>query len=137
MKTNSFIYFILILTMASCVSQNNELINTMWVYDYGDGCQDYIEFKNKNKYEFNSCETGETLFGTYSLNGDSLILHQVRGAYDQEFTEGLRHLTPEVKFKLSIENDSISFKERWEVDPKGNWVKSDFNFPNGYRFSRQ
>lgn len=123
--------------MSSCIAQDSRLINTKWVYDYNDGCQDYFKFKDKKQYEFYSCETGETLFGTYSLNVDLLMLYQTKGSYDQEFSVGSRHLTPDVKFILSVENNSIILKERWELDVQGNWVKSDFNFPDGYKFNRQ
>ena len=128
---------ILISLVSSCVAQDSKLIDTKWVYDYGDGCQDYFKFKDQKQYEFYSCETGDTLFGSYSLNGDLLLLHQTKGSYDQEFLEGSRHMTSNVKFKMSIENSSMIFKERWEVDVQGNWLRSDFDFPESYKFIKQ
>lgn len=120
----------------SCMVQKDELIDTKWVYDFDD-CQDYWKFKEQNKYEFYSCETGDTTYGTYVLENNTLRVHQVKGSHDQEFSEKSRHRTPNIKFELEINDNGMVFKERWETDPQGNWTKSDFTFPEDYVFKKQ
>ncbi len=119
----------------SSLAQNKDLTNSKWVFNFGK-CQDYIKFKKQNQYEFFSCETGDTVFGFYKLNGNSLILKQVKGVYDKEFPIKSQHRTPQIKFRLIINNDSMWFIERWELNMNNKWIKSDFTFSKNYLFKK-
>lgn len=107
----------------------------MWFYNHGE-CKDCFEFKEQNQYKFYSCETGDTVFGFYSLEKKILKLYQIKGFYDQEFPQESRHKTLNLKFEMDFCEDSIIFKTRWEIDTYGNWVKSDFEFPENYIFKK-
>lgn len=120
----------------SCMYQEKEMTNTKWVFDF-EGCQDYIKTKENRQYEFYSCESGDTFFGEYSFENDTLVLTQLKGEYDDSFDKSSRHRTPSVKFKLVIDQDKLRFIERWELNPLGEWYKSSFNFPPDYEFKRE
>jgi hypothetical protein len=120
----------------SCMSQEKEMTNTKWVFDF-EGCQDYIKTKENSQYEFYSCESGDTVFGEYSFENDTLVLTQLKGEYDDSFDESSRHRTPSVKFKLVLDPDKLRFIERRELNPLGEWYKSSFDFPPDYEFRRE
>lgn len=131
-----YILFLSVYTTSCMAQQGDELIGTKWVFSF-DCCQEYWRFKEQRLYEFYSCETGDTIFGTYELEGSQLIIHQLEGSYDQEFPEESKHRTPNVKFELEVDEKKMMFKERWEKDAKGNWIKSDFSFSGDYVFKKQ
>lgn len=136
MRRYKNLVFIALLILSSCRTQDNNLANTKWVYDCGDSCIDYISFKNENLYEYYSCETGETLFGGFFLSGDSIILQQLEGSYDHEFTKESRHSTPKIRYKMIVKDDFILFIDRWEFNNEGIWINSDFDFPDSYKLKK-
>ena len=121
---------------SSCMSQVKEISNTKWVFDF-EGCQEYIETKGNNDYEFYSCESGDTVFGKYRFENDTLVLEQLKGTFDDSFQESSRHRTPSVKLKLILEQKEFRFIERWELNSFGEWEKSKFDFPPDYKFKRE
>lgn len=116
--------------------KSQKLINTKWVYDFG-GCSDYYKFIDDIKYSFYSCESGDTLFGNYFLEGDTVVIEQLYGAYDKSFPEGSRHKTPQLRVKLVLTGDEqLEPIERMEL--KGDkWSKSDFQFDQDYYFIKE
>lgn len=46
---------------------SSSIINTIWVYNVADSCQDYVLFKNSTEYENYSCEKGDTIWGIYTI----------------------------------------------------------------------
>ena len=77
-----FIGLLIIINLnTTCISQTVDFVNTKWVYKYDD-CQDYLEFKKDKKYLSFSCETNETIYGSYYFDDGFLILEQKEGEYD-------------------------------------------------------
>lgn len=114
----------------------HKLLNTKWIYDE-DGCQDFYEFKEQNKYMFYSCETDEKKYGIFSIHGDTVIVEQHKGEFDSEFPEDSRHRGQKVKIKLLIEsNKKMKPVEMWEFK-SGDWVKSKFKFGENYVFIKK
>jgi len=56
---NLLMLLILSFLVGSCSSQNKEIVNSKWVYDYGH-CKDYFQFKKDSSYISFSCETEDT-----------------------------------------------------------------------------
>lgn len=120
----------------SSYQESQRLSNTKWVYYFGD-CSDYYEFIDDAKYNFYSCESGDTFYGNYFLKGDTVIIEQLYGAYDKNFSEDSRHRTPQLKYKLLLTyNKQLEPIERWEFQ-RGKWSKSDFQFDKDYYFTKE
>jgi hypothetical protein len=97
----------------SCSSQNEEIKNSKWIYDYGH-CQDYFEFKERGNYISFSCETGDTTFGHYSILENFILINQDYGSFDKEFEKNSRHRLGQAEYKLVLrKNNQLGYIENW------------------------
>ncbi len=92
MRAQTCLFSLLAIFMESCNPQLDVLSNTKWIYEYGQNSKDYYLFQKRNKYEFYSAETGDTMYGHYELYGDTIIIIQKRSSFDYEFKQDSRHI---------------------------------------------
>jgi hypothetical protein len=116
---------ILAFLVVSCSSQNKEIVNSKWIYNYGH-CQDYFAFKEGNRYVSFSCETGDTIFGHYSILKDVILINQSYGSFDKEFDENSRHSLGQAEYKLVLKkNNQLGYLENWD-EINNDWKENYF-----------
>jgi hypothetical protein len=110
----------------SCTRQSKKFSNTKWEFDWGqENLKDFIKFDSV-KYVQYSSEIGEYYYGTYEVKGDTIILNQERGEYDNEFPKGSRHIVGKVMSKLIFKNNNqLGFIQNWD-DGKNKWKENYF-----------
>lgn len=126
-----FFSYILIFSLLSCSDQIS-MKDTTWQYDYGNGRLDKIKF-TKRDYTQYSAETDEHYYGSYTIKGNIIIMHQKKGEFDNEFKEDSRHRAGESTFEMLVQNgNELGFKDNWQED---HWIDNYFLSPDGASMS--
>lgn len=129
-KLIQYILFVLLpffIISANC-TKSDSIAHTKWSYYFSpnDTVGSYFVFKDSSKYSFYNGELGETTYGTYMLNMDTLFLHQEYGEYDTTFRIGSRHRAGESDFRLILNHkNELGFFELWN-DEIGIWKENYF-----------
>lgn len=118
--------FSIYLFITACQNQYAEFALSKWVYSYGS-CSDFIEFYKDSTFVSYSCETGDTVYGTFSINENLINMQQEYGNYDSTFKSASRHIRGEQQFQLILAPDNtLGFIEQWNSINK-EWT-SDYCF---------
>ena len=138
MKTKIiYTVFLLFIIISSCSLglKISNIANTKWVYNLGN-CKDCIRFIDSENFLFSGCETGDTIFGTYLVLKDTIVLTQLSSYYEKT---SLKESTYDnkVRFKLTLKKrNKLIIIERQEYKVN-KWIKTNFRPETEYFFTRE
>ena len=113
----------------------SSIINTMWIFDVADSCQDYILFKNSTEYEDYSCETGDTTWGIYTIEDNIITLFEQKSAYEENFPIDSEHRKRLFIWKLQIRGKELIYLKSWQKIAPGEWI--EFHVPEFYILTKK
>lgn len=114
---------------------SSSIINTIWVYNIADSCQDYLLFKNSTEYENYSCEKGDSIWGIYTIEDDIITLFEQKSAYNDNFPIDSEHRKRLFIWKLQIRGKELIYLKSWQKIAPGEWI--EFHVPEFYILTKK
>jgi|GEM_PF-2957789 len=141
MKIYKFLILFTIVLLVQCTGKTavkisiEEIKGTEWDITIAEGCISILSFMDDNTYIDYNCEMEDTLYGSYKIEGNNLVLYQEGSIYDKIYDEGSPHRIGKAKFKLSLNNDKLRYILREDYFD-GEWTKSKHTFPEDYYYNK-
>ncbi len=113
-----------------------EIKGTKWSIEIAENCISTLNFMEDKKYIDYNCEMEDTLFGTYDIINNYLVLYQEGSIYDKLYDENSSQRVGKAKFKLTLENNQLRYLIREDYF-NGEWVKSKHTFSSDYFYKKE
>jgi len=133
MKMSVLIFLSVFLTRCQEVERIGLNFNK-WSTSVG-GCEDVIFFESDGSYVFYQCEMGDSTFGTYELNNDTLILFHTYSSYDREFASDSRHKSKRNVYEFRLELERLKPLRKGEYYEDSRIEYSSHIFDKNYYFT--
>ena len=114
----------------------DKISNSIWTYKYSEESADRYTFKSDSTYSFYSAELGETFYGKYEIENDTIYAYQLKSEFDNELSEKSRHNSKKELYLLALKEDRMIHLSK-KLRKEENWNDSNYKFPPDYIFERQ
>ncbi len=109
MKNSCNLIYLVFIFYISCNDSSIDkhiLYNTKWQYNITDTFTNTYFFIDSLNYEHYDAELGEHFYGIYKISGDTIILNQNKGEYENEYKEdSTKENSKETYYMLLINNE--------------------------------
>ncbi len=122
---------LLIVYLCGCKTQIN---NTVWVNSVVN-CNQY-RFLGNNEAEYINCESGDTIFCTYSLKMDTVVIDHLKSIFDNNFPANSLHLFKRYRTMNLLKGDHL-YPLSIEDYENDKWVKSSFTYEKDNYYSME
>lgn len=111
----TFCAYIIFIT-CSAQTLHSKLQNSVWACKIVPGCINKYYFDHNSSYKFYSCEIQDTMYGSYRIEKDTIILYENGSIGDPEVNKAM--------FKIIIQDDQMYHVYRYE------WINNDYQKSN-------